>query len=442
MKKKGLFTGWKDVFSFTAAQNIKGGGYKASTIILGIVIAIAFSLISILMAVFQSDDTDNDAIVNIEDGFEEGISEIFLVDSEVLDDEVLKNLITLSLSLEGVVDEKLNVTLIDESQKNESIKGNDKAIIVEVAKQDEKQIIFNAYASEGSALADGVAEDYMDYVLTYINVYGYQIAGVAPEDMLYFMAPYYTQSASVEESVENVGVMLTEMLVPMLFSLLMYAMILLHGQSVTKSVVAEKSSKLMEMILTSVKPYALISGKVLAVATMAMTQLFFWIICGVGGYMVGGVIAESINPDYTNYVSLVINAMTVENGDGAFTVGAVVISLIFLVVGFLMYCVLAGLVAATVSKMEDISTAMSLFQVPVIIGWLAAYFISFMDNDKLLTAVHLVPVTSPFILPADIILGKCSIVEGVVSLVILSATTFGLILITGKVYKGKIFNRS
>ena len=65
-----------------------------------------------------------------------------------------------------------------------------------------------------------------------------------------------------------------------------------------------------------------------------------------------------------------------------------------------------------------------------------------MDNDKLLTAVHLVPVTSPFILPADIILGKCSIVEGVVSLVILSATTFGLILITGKVYKGKIFNRS
>ena len=92
--------------------------------------------------------------------------------------------------------------------------------------------------------------------------------------------------------------------------------------------------------------------------------------------------------------------------------------------------------------MEDISTAMSVFQIPVIVGWLVAYFSSFANNEALLTAIHLIPVTSPFILPADIILGKCGIIEGIGSLALLVVSTVVLILITGKVYKGKIFNRS
>ena len=86
MKKKGLFTGWRDVFSFTAVQNVKGTGYKATTLLLGIVIAVAFSLISILMAVFQDgdDSSDNPEDIGMEAGFGTEISEIYLVDNDIL----------------------------------------------------------------------------------------------------------------------------------------------------------------------------------------------------------------------------------------------------------------------------------------------------------------------------------------------------------------------
>lgn len=441
MKKKGLFTGCKDVYSFTAAQNMKSGGYKLSTILLGIVVAVVFALISILMAVFQDGDSGADDPIEVIEGFGDEISEVYLVDNEALTDESLKELITLSLSLDGMLEEKLKVTLIDEKDKDTCIQGNESAITVEV-KLEDKQVTLNAYTKEGSILSDGITDDYVEYVLTYIDVYVYDVAGVALTDLPYFMAPYNAQSSSVEDSVESIGVMLTEMLVPMLFSLLIYMLVLMHGQSVTKTVVSEKSSKLMEMILTSVKPYALIAGKVLAVASMAIFQLLFWILCGFVGYKVGGIVAESINPDYINYVDAVIEIMASDGASSAFSMGAVVLAILTIIVGFLMYCVLAGLVSAAVSKMEDISTAMALFQVPVIAGWLVAYFSSMIESDILLKLVHILPVTSPFILPADAILGRCGMLEGIISFAVLCVTTVILVLVTGRVYKGKIFNRS
>lgn len=442
MKKKGLFTGWKDVFSFTAAQNMKSGGYKLTTFLLGFVFAVVFALVSILMAVFQDGDGEDKNPIEEMKGLGEEISQVYLIDNEVLEDENLKNIITLSLSLEGMVDEKIDVTLIDEEDKNSYTNENEKSLTVQVAKQEDKIITFTVSVSENSALKEGIAHDYMEYVLAYIDANVYTIAGVELGEVSYFMAPYLAQSSSVNDTVDSIGVMLTEMLVPMLFSLLIYALVLMHGQSVTKAVVAEKSSKLMEMILTSVKPYALIAGKVLAVAAMAIFQLLFWILCGYGGYQIGTIVAENINPDYINYVDAIMDVISADGGVSAFSIQAVILAIIFIIIGFLMYCVLAGLVSAAVSKMEDISTAMSMFQIPVIAGWLVAYFSSLFESEAIIKLVHMLPITSPFILPADVILGKCGMVEAIISLVILSITTVALILITGKVYKGKIFNRS
>jgi len=125
----------------------------------------------------------------------------------------------------------------------------------------------------------------------------------------------------------------------------------------------------------------------------------------------------------------------------AFSPMIIILSVLSLVIGFLLFSVLAGLVAATVDKMEDISTAMALFQIPVIIGFLGSYFSSIFQNDLLTTVIRYVPVTSPFILPADLFVGNMNVVEGINSLIIMLITLNVLILFTGKVYKGKIFNQ-
>lgn len=440
MEKKGLFAGWKDVFSFTAAQELKGGKYKLTTILIGIFIALIFGAISVIMAITQLDDEEK---VEVENDFLNKVTKVYLVENEILEDELMNTLVSSALSLEGAAPNAIEVEHISKNKVTENV-ANEKSLVVELvsnADNDNKEISFNAVIPNGDKDRKKVASEYLEYVVTYIEIYGTTIAGVQIEDLPYFVAPFTTQSVSVNDKVQNFAVMLIGMFVPMIFSTLLFTMIILYGQNITKVVCAEKSSKLMEMILTSVRPYALITGKILAAVSLALGQIFIWIACGFGGYMAGTVIADIINPDYVNYVNTVIDLFIANNGASAFTWYSVVLAIIFVALGFLVYSVFAGLMASSISKIEDLSNIMQIFQIPVMIGWFAAYLVPLMESKILNTVVHIFPLSAPFIVPGDIILGKCGIIEGAISLVLLVATTVGCILLTGKIYKNKIFYR-
>lgn len=440
MEKKGLFTGWKDVFSFTATQELKGGKYKLGTILIGIAVALIFGAISVIMAVSQLDDDEK---VEVENDFLNKVTKVYLVENDIIEDDMMNTLITTALSLEGAAPSAIKVELITKDKVTENV-ANEKSLVVELVnskEKDTKQISFNAVIPNGDKDRKKAAEEYLEYVVTYIDIYGTTIAGVQMDDMPYFVAPYSTQSVSVNDKVQNFAVMLIGMFVPMIFSTLLFTMIILYGQNITKVVCAEKSSKLMEMILTSVRPYALIAGKILASVSLALGQFTIWIACGFGGYIAGTAVADIINPDYVNYVDVVIDLFVSNNGASAFTWYSVVLAFIFVALGFLVYSVFAGLMASSVSKIEDLSNVMQIFQIPVMIGWFAAYLIPLMESKALNTVVHIFPLSSPFIVPGNIILGKCGIIEAMISLVVLLATTVGCILLTGKVYKNKVFYR-
>ena len=439
MENKGMFAGWKDVFSFTATQNIKGTAYKKVTVLLGIVIALIFGAISVIMAIIQLDDSNK---IDIEEDFTEKLSTIYLVDNDIMLEDNMKLLINSALALEGVVDATFTVETIEANQINDYI-DEEKSVVVTMEQSDsgDKAIVFKSHTPSGDKDKKEVAEDYLQYVVTFIDLYGSSIAGVSELDMLYFVVPYYTQSVSFDDTAKNIGVTLANALVPMVFSMLLYSMIILYGQNVTKIVVSEKSSKLMEMLLTSIRPYALIAGKILAIVSLAIMQVGIWVVCGIGGYMLGDVIGAYINPDYVNYVDALIEIITMDNGTNAFTWYSFVIAFVFVAVGFLMYSVLAGLVAATISKLEDLSTGMTLFQLPVLVGWMGVYLAPLFNNKILDKVLNYLPISSPFGVPGNIILGKFGVIESILSLIILIITTIGLILFTGRVYKGKLFNR-
>ena len=437
MKNKGMFTGWKDVYTFTAAQDIKGGSYKVVTILIGLLVAVVFALISVVMAGMQSEESDE---IDVDSDFAGKLSTVYLVDNEILQDEKMNELITAALSLDGAVPEKYTISIITQEKISEVI-DEDKSVVVQLEDLGDYIITFKTLVPSEDADKKETAEEYLEYVVACADVYGAMVAEVPEKDMLYFAAPFLTQATSVEEGEQSLSVFLANMIVPMVVSMILYSMIILYGQNVTKIVVAEKSSKLMEMLLTSVKPYALIAGKILAIVSIAVGQIAFWAVCGFGGYKVGDIIATKMNPDYVNYLDAIIDMLAKDNGANAFTWYSFVMAFIFIVVGFLTYSVLAGLVAATISRLEDLSTGMALFQLPVIFGWLGAYLTPIFNIKVLDTVINYLPISSPFAVPGNIILGKIGILEGMISLLILSLTCVGLILYTGKVYKGKLFNR-
>ena len=424
---KGMFTGFSKVFGFTAAQNVKGRGFKLSTILLALIIGAVFALISVVMAVSQKDDGEEGKDINSIIGIEDAMDiDVYYINNSTFGDDVIEGITEAEALKESSlvkVEEEQEKTAVNDT--NSYLEGKKNSLVMNI-EEDEEKIEINYYLPYNSDIdsdtADTLGEvftEYLDYVrsgnLTNLS---------DRQRELYNTEVIFSQALAAGEEAPDFGVMLAKLIVPMIFSLALYMMILLYGQNITKVVVSEKSSKLMETLLTSVKPYAIISGKIMAVSGIAIMQILIWTGAGVLGYVIGENIADMIS-----------------SSSDAFSAGAIIIALVMTIIGFLMYCVAAGLVAATVDKMEDISSAMSLFQVPVIVGFIGAYFAPMSGNDTLNFIVRYCPVTSPFCVPAEIMVGNISILEGIIFLAIVAAVTFGLILLTGRIYKGKLFNR-
>jgi ABC-type Na+ efflux pump permease subunit len=450
MEKKGLFVGFRDVLSFTANQNAKASGFKVSTILIGLLFLAISAAICIIMSVVQlgdKKDSDNGAgedVIIDADSTEvlADISTVYLVNTDALKEEYFKGLIDAAMPLTGVIENPIKVELVaTEDEAKDKINKDGNAMYVTIAIEEEDDITFSAYINDTSNIDYEVVDVYMENVLAMMNNLSYISAGItAQADILVLEAPYFTQSLRTDEKANGMAVSLTSLLVPMLVSSVMYIMIVMHSQSISKSVVAEKTSKLMEFMLTSVRPYGLIAGKVVALVGMALIQVFIWIGCLVGGYFIGDIIAKEIYPEYINYVELVIEMMKLEGGL-AFSFTSVVMAFVAIILGFTLYCVLAALVSSSVSKIEEMSSVMSLFQLPVMVGWMIAYIGPIFEDKTINTVVNIVPFTSAFCLPANLVLGKCSMVEGLISLVLLLVVSVAAIIVTGKIYKAKVFYR-
>jgi ABC-2 type transport system permease protein len=249
--------------------------------------------------------------------------------------------------------------------------------------------------------------------------------------------PVVTSFSDIGESTSMIA-MVIKLVAPMLFGLMLYFMLLLHGQTISKSVSTEKTSRLVETLLTSVHPYALITGKVLAITSMAILQFVTWVVAAFVGLYGGNAIAHALYPEYENTVVTIINFVKDNIGETALTLPAVILAVIFFCVGFLFYCVIAGLAGCMVSRPEDVASTQSIFQFPVIISWLVCYFSSLVGNEGILAVARYIPFTAPFCVPVDLITGTIGLTQGIISLVVLSIFTVLIIMLSAKIYKGLI----
>lgn len=446
--KKGMFTGIKEIFSFTATQTIKGKGFISSTVIIAIVIAIIFGGICVLQAI-NFDDSDDDiggnADYNTEDIFET-IKEVYLLNETDYKTDSVKKLF---VEAENILKEKQKTEIQVVSSLSKAVTNKTDIVILKVEQSSgvAGELSVNILTTFNST----VDEEELDQFVTFVSEsaqYAVFSVGKLDEKAIGFVSlPSNVENIGTETEVQSLGMMMARLLVPMIFCLALYMIVLIHGQSISKAIIADKSSKLIEMLLTSVKPYAIIAGKVLGVATVAIGQMLVWLGSGVIGYLIGNEIAKSMNSQYINYVGEVIKIMQSDTQGVAFSAGAVIIAILVVIIGFFMYCVLAAFAGAFVSRIEDLSASNTIFQLPVVISFLVAYLVGISQgmgsgvNRAVQMAIYYIPLTSPFSTPSGIILGDITIAEGIISLLFLIIFSVIMILATGKVYKGKIFNR-
>ena len=251
------------------------------------------------------------------------------------------------------------------------------------------------------------------------------------------MMPVVTGDGKIGEDL-SMGAMIIKMIAPMVFGLVLYMMLIFYGQDVSREVSMEKVSKLTETLLTSVRPYAMITGKVLAVSLAGVIQFFIWILSAAAGLAIGNIVAKSMYPGYENVVIKVLEFVREGFSTSAFSPVAIILAILIFVVGFLFYSVLAGMAGSLVSKPEDTAQMQSIFQFPIIISFFACYFGVLLEKEGLILATRFIPFTIPFGVPCDLLTGSVSILQGVVSLVILLVFTVFCIILSGRLYEGLI----
>ena len=443
--KKGLFTGWNQVFNFTAVQNIKGKGFKTSTILISLIIAVIFALIPVVDNAMQ-EDSNVDEIVETYGGIvdEQGnynfntIKKVYLLNETKYSNENMKLYL-------NATEKKLNG--IDEIKVIDSITSeitNETDAVVINAKENTNSILLYVLSSQNTTVDTNEADVLGILLVSDTSFAAYGCGKFSNEQLEYLGMPTYVETAN--DSEDSLGEMLAKFIVPMIVALLVYMVVLIHGQAISKAIVADKSSKLMEMLLTSVRPYAIITGKVLGVSAVALGQVFIWIIAGIVGFFVGDAIVGTMNPDYINIILEIINMIKEESDGLGFSAIAIIISIVSFALGFLMYAVFAGLSGALVNKVEDLSAASAVFQLPVVVAFMVAYMtsmISFLEGTTSVwvDVVRICPLTSPFVLPADILLGTMPLSQALLAVGLLFVSCLVMIIVTGKIYKGKLFNK-
>ncbi|MDD4113024.1 MAG: ABC transporter permease [Herbinix sp.] len=429
------FRGWATVFRFTFLQSTK----KAFKIITTLIVVLIIGLIIILNIIAAKPDKDETNQI-IEPGITEGVSTVSKVliqdnsglpstDYKAINPDLssgyLKNIQFVTADIDARED------LLDYASKD-----SDRTIAVLITGKDG---IFEmeAIVPHNSTVATPDVDQLLAMMTSAFEDNKIMQANLNEEELKAVFTPVTTAYSEFGESA-NMAAMVIKMVAPMVFSFMMYFMLLFYGQMVSKSVSTEKTSKLMETLLTSVHPYAMITGKVLATTALGILQFIIWILSGVVGLYVGNAIAHQIYPGYENSVISIINFIKDNIGETGMTLPALLLALIVFAIGFMFYCVLAALSGCMVSKPEDVASTQGLFQLPIVISWLLCYFAPLSGNYKLISVARYIPFTAPFCVPSDIITGTIGLGEGILSLLVLSVFSLIIIILSAKIYKGLV----
>lgn len=206
----------------------------------------------------------------------------------------------------------------------------------------------------------------------------------------------------------------------MIFAL--YMVILLYGQMVAMNVATEKSSRAMELLITSAKPVSMMFGKVLASCIAGLTQLI--------AIFGSAVLFYNLNESYW-----------AGNADIAsfFNIPPELLGymLVFFLLGFLIYAFLYGAIASTVSKLEDINTAVQPVTFLFLFGFMVVIFSMTGDSvDSILMKIcSYIPFTSPMAMFTRIAMSTVPWYEIAVSVVILVGSVIGVGFLSAKIYR-------
>lgn len=383
------------VMKFTIKEMLKRKSFIISTLIILLLIVIGFNVPNIIKAVKGENLVDKLLIVDNQDIFEGNL-------------ELLKQA---DLGYEIEIG-KFSYDEIKQKIENEEIES---AIMIE---QQENNIKIR-YIVENMNLMEEVPETLVNSINNlYSNM---QISKLGlTQEQLQSITPNFEFSLEQTEEEKASG----NIFAMMLMSLVLFYAIYFCAYQVSSSITTEKTSKIMETLVTSTSPRTIVLGKTVGIGVVGLVQM----IAIVGTAVISA--KAFLEP------KLIESVLDMSN----ITPYLGLVTILYFVLGYFTYSLLYALTGSTVSKPEDIQSANTPVAILAVIGFYLSYFTMMNPTSELNLFASLFPVSSPFCMPFRIMMGLASGTDVAISIAILIVTILVIAKVAIKIYSNAILN--
>jgi ABC-2 type transport system permease protein len=208
-----------------------------------------------------------------------------------------------------------------------------------------------------------------------------------------------------------------------ILAFILYMVITLYGVAVMRSVVQEKTSRVMEFLVAAVKPRALMAGKILGVGGAALIQITVWL--GIGALALA-------------YRTELLAMFGVDGGGASLpplALAEISVVLIYFILGFFFYSAMYAAVGAMVSSEQDTQQVQMPVTMLLVIGVMCLQVISNDPRGSTSQAMTMIPLWSPMLMPMRFVLGGATLGEVAMSLGILLVSTILIVRAAAKIYR-------
>ena len=390
----------KTVIGFTMKEMVKRKSFIISTIIILILIVIGFNVPNIIKA-FKGNSSEAEK------------DKLLIVDTENIFEGTLNSLNNMELGYEAnTTNENISFEKIKEKIENKEI---DEAIIIEKNQENYKirYIIEDATMVQKipTTLENAISSIYSNLQISKLGLTEEQVKSITPS------FEFSIEQTEEQKVSGNVFAM-------MLMSLVLFYAIYFCAYQVSSSITTEKTSKIMETLVTSTSPRTIVLGKTIGIGIVGLVQV---------SLIVGTAIISAKMCLDENLVNSVLDVSKITPYLG-------IVTIIYLILGYFAYALLYALTGSTVSKPEDIQAANTPVALIAVIGFYLSYFTMMNPTSDLNVLASMLPISSPFCMPFRIMMGLANATDVLISIAILLITILIVAKVAIKIYSNAILN--
>jgi ABC-2 type transport system permease protein len=239
--------------------------------------------------------------------------------------------------------------------------------------------------------------------------------GIPPTDVEALFEPVKFVAKSLDKAgIKDLGQIIA---ISITLMILLYVTVLTYGMFVMRSVIEEKTSRVMEVLLSTATSQQLMAGKILGVGAVGLTQIGIW-------FLVGSALAGSAAMAITRFVNLKV-----------ITLPQLIFFVVFFLLGYFLYSSICAALGAMCNSDQEAQQLTLLVVLPLVSCMMFMWMVVRNPNAPLSVALSMIPFTAPLLMFLRIMVQQPPLWQIAISIGILVGTIYGLVWVCSRIYR-------